>query len=509
MSSKDRGFKFQLTLSRKLVLAIFLPTLAALFAFGAFCWHETTSAVEVELGRRLVTAAQLLSRQLTEDSVALLQPGDEQSRTHRNLRKRLLETRDALSLARIYIFAPDHTLRIDTDDARIGDRNYRLDSDRVELARLFSAGTKNRTATSKLFRGKDGAFYKSGFAALESSQPQFAVGVEGNAPFYAELRKLRDKMMMVGGGTAAALLLLALLIGYSMRWPLMQLAKAARSFGHGVFRRPLCEELMRGSDEVATLAQTVETMRQGLLARDQRMQMMLAGIAHEVRNPLGGMELFAGLAREELAGQACVPSNVAQVQRYLERISIELEHLQKVVEDFLTYARRPRPQIENVPLDRLLRDVRDSIQAKAGTVTVEISECPTDVCLAVDPQQTRRALENLTLNAVQACADQKEQLVTLAARVCSEQVVVVSIKDTGPGIPDDVLRDMWTPFFTTRADGTGLGLAFVREIIGDHLGTIQVDTSKSGTTFSIALPVSVSPRFPEVSMRTKHFLDGN
>src|SRR5205823_13999412 len=105
-------------------------------------------------------------------------------------------------------------------------------------------------------------------------------------------------------------------------------------------------------DEIALLAETLEEMRQSLSARDERMQMMLSGIAHEVRNPLGGMELYAGLLREELTGDADTRAHVVRIDR-------ELPHLKRVVAEFLEYARRPRPELAAVDCRALLEDVRD------------------------------------------------------------------------------------------------------------------------------------------------------
>ena len=108
-----------------------------------------------------------------------------------------------------------------------------------------------------------------------------------------------------------------MLLGRRVSEPLRRLSEGAQVVGKGVLDRPVPLALRSGHDEVAVLAQALETMREGLLARDERMQMMLAGIAHEVRNPLGGMELFAGLLREELqppTGPSPIPMDLEQAR---------------------------------------------------------------------------------------------------------------------------------------------------------------------------------------------------
>src|SRR5204862_7075699 len=113
------------------------------------------------------------------------------------------------------------------------------------------------------------------------------------------------------------------------------------------------------------LAATLDEMRAALHARDERLQMMLAGIAHEVRNPLGGLELYAGLLREALSGQ---PERLGEVAR-IER---EVGHLKTVVSEFLDYARRPPPELASVAVRPLLTDVRELSEAAGGaSVPVE------------------------------------------------------------------------------------------------------------------------------------------
>ena len=486
------------SLSLKLILAMLVPSLIAFVAFGLLTRQAAARAVEAELGRRLQTVAQLTARQISDESVALLQPGDEDSRTHRNLKRRLGDIRETAALARIYVFALDHTARVDTGTAAIGERLYRLDGSRSELAQIFAGPgpVPSRAAASVLFHGHDGKLYKSGFAPIPSElgAVRFAVGVDGSAALYADLIGMQRTLLGIGAIAALLLTGLAVLLGRRVSEPLRRLSEGAQVVGKGVLDRPVPLALRSGHDEVAVLAQTLETMREGLLARDERMQMMLAGIAHEVRNPLGGMELFAGLLREELqppSGPSPLPMDLEQARGYVGRIERELQHLQKVVADFLLYARRPPPERQAVDLRALLHEVKESaLGAAGGSVQVEVTAVGPCPSVFADPQQLRRAIDNLAQNAVQACLGRPSGQVTLSIESSSPDKLRIVVADNGPGIPDEALPKIWTPFFTTRAQGTGLGLPFVREIISDHQGQITVETGPHGTQFVIELPGS-------------------
>lgn len=495
------------SLPGKLLAALLGPTLLTFAAFGLLAHAAARRALEDELSGRLCAIAAAAAAQISEDSVALLAPGDEESRTYRNLMRRLSELQAATQAARIYLFDPALTARVDTGGAPIGARLYSLDASRAELRAVFAGQARS----SLLFRGKDGRLYKSGYAPISGGGASagaagFAVGVDGSAALYADLLALRRTLLLFGSGGVLAVAALALYLSRLWSRPLSQLTQTARGIGQGDLAHPVPPSALRGRDEVAVLAQALEAMRAALRSRDERLQMMLSGIAHEVRNPLGGMELFAGLLRDELGGGA--PPDLEAAGGYVARIEREVRHLKAVVGDFLEYARRPRPQRERVALLPLLREVAEALPAGGVTLTVAPTEdAAADLSIAADPHQLRRALLNLARNAVQACAcgdapaPPGGHRVTLKLAASADEVQI-QVSDTGPGIPDDVLPRIYVPFFTTREQGTGLGLAFVKEISADHGGSMDVVTGPTGTTFTLRLPRGAAP--PAGAQREAH-----
>ncbi|MBV8759677.1 MAG: HAMP domain-containing histidine kinase, partial [Deltaproteobacteria bacterium] len=234
-------------------------------------------------------------------------------------------------------------------------------------------------------------------------------------------------------------------------------------------------------DEVGLVADTMEQMRQQLRARDERMQMMLAGIAHEVRNPLAGMELYAGLLRDELPDGDERRAHVAKIER-------EVKRLATIVNDFLEYARRPKPELADVPLPDLLAEVAQL----ASTPELTVAVAPDAPALArADRGQLRRALLNLARNAVQAATaagHTGSDAVRLSGKLADDRLVL-SVWNRGKEIPAETSGKLFEPFYTTREKGTGLGLAFARDIAADHGGTIELESANGETTFSIVLPV--------------------
>ncbi|HJZ87222.1 MAG TPA: HAMP domain-containing sensor histidine kinase [Polyangia bacterium] len=461
----------------KLVGAYLVPTLLLLGAFGYSAHYLGRRSLDQELGRRLVAIAQAASTQVGPGQFDQLGPGEEEGRTYANVRHKLLELQARTDASRIQLLDAELGLRADTQAGiPIGTRALELEVDRAEIA----AALAGHAGASVLFRGRDGVWYKRGYAPVddEAGDAIGVMAVQGSAGYFAQLERFRRFLIVYGALGAGLVILVSALVARRITRPVRELAEIAERIGRGDLA--LAIRAPGSRDEIALLTEAVEQMRRSLAARDERMQMMLSGIAHEVRNPLGGMELYAGLLRDELAAD---PDKLAQ----LGRIERELGHLKTVVADFLEYARRPRPELCEVDCQALLQDVRDVLGKDCAEAAVNCAvEAPGAVRAAADANQLRRVLLNLGRNAIQATP--RGGRVTLLCENGAERVRI-QVKDSGAGIPPEHLPNIFLPFYTTKEKGTGLGLAFVREIVRDHGGAISVSSEPGhGTTFTIELP---------------------
>jgi signal transduction histidine kinase len=461
----------------KLLGAYLVPTVATFAGFGLVAHWVARRALEEELGRRLESVAAAAASQVGDENVASLQAGDEETRAYRNVKKRLGELQAATGVARIYVFARDSTSRCDTQAMPIGEKYYRLDADATELASAFGG----RPSSSVLFRGRDGALYKSGFAPVKSDAGgiEFAVGVDGAASLYEQLASFRRTLFAVGAGGTLAVVALSIFVARLLVRPVKRLEAAAARIADGDLVRPVEAQ---SRDEIGVVAETLEHMREQLQSRDERMQMMLAGIAHEVRNPLAGVELYAGLLRDELPDGDERRAHAIKIER-------EVQRLATIVNDFLEFARRPKPDRQTTDLGELLAEVRELSLPSARTRNVDVTLETQPLHASCDAGQLRRALLNLAQNAVQACPADGTGKVMLRCSLKGAEAHV-EVGDTGPGIEPAVLDKIWTPFYTTKQQGTGLGLAFVRDIARDHGARIAVASEPGrGTTFTLALPL--------------------
>jgi len=210
---------------------------------------------------------------------------------------------------------------------------------------------------------------------------------------------------------------------------------------------------------------------------------MAAGLAHEVRNPLNSAALQLQVLRRRLARPDSTPASIDSVTVLVED---EIRRLERLVSDFLSFA-RPRPlELQATALGELCRAVVALVtpEAEASHVEVELDVATELPPIAVDPERLRQVLQNLVRNAVEAMPDGGR--LTLRARHAGDHVEL-DVADTGQGFGDEA--PVFDAFFTTKPKGTGLGLSIVHRIVTDHGGTIRVRSHPGDTCFTIALPV--------------------
>lgn len=233
-----------------------------------------------------------------------------------------------------------------------------------------------------------------------------------------------------------------------------------------------------------------------LLARHEKLAslgVLAAGVAHEIRNPLTAIKARLFTQRLHLAGGSPAANDAAV-------IGAEIERLEKIVKDFLRFARPSDPAITQVPVSQALADLQDLLaEDLLAQRRIRLEAPPADGLAArADPAQLKQVLINLVQNAAEAI--DHDGVITLSARRTSQrlggvdrQAVVIEVADTGPGIPVEAQERLFDPFFTTKDRGTGLGLSIAARIVERHGGVIRFETEPGrGATFSVALPEATS-----------------
>ncbi|MCR9232114.1 MULTISPECIES: two-component system sensor histidine kinase NtrB [Gimesia] len=213
---------------------------------------------------------------------------------------------------------------------------------------------------------------------------------------------------------------------------------------------------------------------------------LATGLQHEIKNPLSALSLHVQLLEEALESQ----NRSDEIDEMLEVIQTEVKRLTSVLEGFRDYASMSEPGRSRVDLtaliNKLVRFIRP--QAEQQKVKVEVKlpqEKPPEIM--ADSVHIDQVLLNLALNAIQAMPG--GGVLTIGLNQEGDWLRI-SITDTGKGIPAELRERIFDPYFTTRHEGTGMGLALCEKIVRQHDGTIDFNTGPSGTTFSVLLPAS-------------------
>ena len=218
---------------------------------------------------------------------------------------------------------------------------------------------------------------------------------------------------------------------------------------------------------------------------------MAAVIAHEVKNPLAGIEVMAGLLRRKIP-------DAPDAQMVLTDIINEAKMANAIVQEVLDFVRPIRLQVEHTPVVNAVQGAIQLADSKGKRGNVDVSVAISDGLphINADQHQITQVFTNLLMNAYEAMGGKGR--VTISAEMIriedggdGREAVHVEFADNGPGIPPDVAEKVFDPFFTTKAQGSGLGLAIVRKIVDAHDGRIDLRTTPGqGTTIRVTLPVT-------------------
>ncbi|RJP19429.1 MAG: sensor histidine kinase [Candidatus Omnitrophota bacterium] len=216
---------------------------------------------------------------------------------------------------------------------------------------------------------------------------------------------------------------------------------------------------------------------------------MAAGVAHEIRNPLGIIRGSAELLRKRFGE---LPNEDGLSDFIIE----EVNRLSRVVNDFLMFARPPLPSLEEMSVSSLFETILAYVKSQPGTEQYRIVEEiePDLPPIAVDANLFRQAFLNLWLNAQQAMPD--GGTITIRAQKMNHKELAIEIADEGIGISPDHLDRIFDPFYTSKDNGTGLGLSLVHQIIDSHHGRVEVESiPKRGSRFRLIFPTAAMRSF--------------
>lgn len=439
-------------LPRRQILGIvsLAATLALVFVTGLWIFYgESRDHLDRSFGLRLQNIAVAAAATVPGDSLLVWWLADSTPVDVVLLSETLSRVEVDNDLSRIVVYQSDATVLLDTTDLlrRADDDPFlSLDLAAVEQAR---AGIPSYSRLTSV----EGTFLKAGYAPVFDSYDDVAgfVGVVASAGFFATLQRLRQTLLAVGLSTVGLVVVLTIVyVGYARR-----LARARAAL------------------------QRSETL--------SAMGRMAAGIAHEIRNPLGIIKNTAQLLKEEM-------QEAKLDTKLVDFIPQEVDRLDETLTGYLDFAREAPPRIETVDLRGLVRRTLRLMERdfqQAGVQVEEDLDQAGALEVALDPRRMQQVLLNLFLNAIQAMPDGGRLTVRIEDRGAR---VGIEVSDTGVGLDPATSARLFEPFVTSKEKGSGLGLSVVQKIVDEHGGEVRLEPRPhGGATAVLTLPRRTVP----------------
>jgi hypothetical protein len=313
-------------------------------------------------------------------------------------------------------------------------------------------------------------------------------------------------LLVAGAGAVAICGALLVVLTYTVQRPMVELQQKIARLGSGDLS--VAVSFSHRNDEIGDLGRNFNQMVQQLresrteIERLHRTQMSRAehlatlgelatGLAHEIRNPLAGIAGVIEIIGRDLPSTSPARSVVKDVRQEIARIN-------HIVTDLLQTARPHPPKVHKSDLNTTVEHavMLGRQQALAKSIEISLVKDPSLPEVEHDSDQIHQLLLNLLLNALQAIDLDGKIKVSVRQHGTA---AVVEVSDNGRGIAPDHLPNIFRPFYTTKGDGTGLGLSLARRIVEDHHGRIDVTSGVGqGTTFAVVLPLQriVAPGTP-------------
>lgn len=344
------------------------------------------------------------------------------------------------------------------------------------------------------YMNADGHRVLGAAAALPALSWTLVAEVE-EAEAFAWLGVLRRRALVTGLITMLVVAALATAGARRLASPLKQLAGVARRIAagdagervgalEGAEAAEVGEAFNRMLDELA-IAQ--ERLRQA--ASLAAVGQLSSSIVHEMRNPLSSVKMNLQALKQKVADDPLHAELAAIAAEQVDRLETMLGEL-------LSYGRPLELNLESLRVAEVIRDACDVVASHAQEKKIAVTaRChPADLIIRADREQLRRALSNLILNAIQASASSQEVTVQARADQDDERQVRISVEDQGGGISARDMARLFRPFFTTREEGTGLGLATVKKVVDYHGGAVWAENrTPQGARFTLLLPGGRGP----------------
>lgn len=447
------------------ILTISLATLAI-----PVYWY-TRTALEKEFDQRLMTVLHLASESIDRELLSALVREPALTQVRSDLEKQLRRfTRDGIQGVALFSGSnqpvaqagkpfPEPSLLPEM----ISSKQILTDSVQSSVSEIYQIEKHHYVKYATLnFRSKD-------------NFPVIGV-IWGEVQFMSYFDQLKGSLFWITLVAIAVAVVLVILFSRNLIRPVERLAAYAKSMQKNLNTTPVH---LKRKDELGDLNRALTEMHTELRDNEQQNKQLLSGIAHEIKNPLGGLEIYTGLLQEELGDEN-------HQQEYFRNISRALKNLNQTVASYLDYARPQKSELQVLSVAEVVSDVVKIIRPELDAQKIHFHFSGDEVILG-DESKLRRIILNLLKNAMDAVKPGSGEIsLTIVEK---NQQIEVEIEDNGKGIAPEELQTIFEPYYTTSDKGYGLGLPIAKNLTEEMHGTIFVQSDQGKRTiFRLTFP---------------------
>jgi len=455
-------------LAWKLALFTGLLVLLTVLALSIPVYWLTRNTLEDQLTDHLANNITNLSETIDTDLISFIIRYPESKILKDSLETSLTNDLQKYSAATVYILDSENKILLSAGNKLNAVYSTLIHKPEIEKART------NGIWFAPLYNDESGNSYKSVYKLFKTNKyPGIIVGLDADAHFLQYTELLRQRILIIGGSVLIISVIVVMILSQSLTQPLRHLTKFARNIGHGRAEPSL---LQKRRDEIGFLGKTMEEMRQEIAHREKENKELIASVAHEIRNPLAGMQVNAELLFE-------ATENQKDLHAYSRAVTNEIDNLSNIVENFLAYAQPIDATLETQSIRTLIEETVTTLKRDFPNHSFTING---DENARVHPNKIRHAFINLLKNACESSNDQNSIDVRITR---SNDDISISFQNRGEPIPSQIQSQIFEAFFSTKGSGVGLGLSIAKSIVEQHGEKISLTRSDiDGTEFVIKLP---------------------
>ena len=461
----------------RIIVTFCIITILLVLVFSFLSYRFVRKLYLDQLSDQVNIVTKMISHQIDNKYLELLQVGTPISSTVDYFKKIFRENLNNGYHSQIFIFDKDFNIIVHSDSSITAkDHDPLLLLNQKEISDLHA----NESLVTLPFKGNDNEWYLWGFFRLDDN---YWLALKESASKFERVEEFALDFFYLGLGGIILTILTAWFMTRTLTKPIDQLVEFSHQIGQGNYT---IEAPQNTHGELKILAQSMNRMKTDIDAHNKEKEKILAQIAHEIRNPLGGIELLANLTKEDLLKDI---NSCSVSTEYLDKIICEINSLKSLITSYLNFS-RPLPADPGwIETSKFLKEIEYNFKTNLLSRNIKISFKNDVEKIWFDLSHLKQIFLNLIANSLESI----KQNGNISISVYKENMKwKISFSDDGSGIDEKNLSKVFEPFFTTKKNGTGLGLAICKKLCNENKADLKVENnSEKGLTFTIIKDIQV------------------